>query len=42
MTIAGIRLDTSAADDPSGLRGPRWRPLRPSDKGYRIRHPIGL
>jgi hypothetical protein len=42
MTIAGIRLDTSSADDPSGLRGPRWRPLRPANKGYRIRHPIGL
>jgi hypothetical protein len=42
VTIAGIRLDTSAADDPSGLRGPRWRPLRPANKGYKIRHPIGL
>jgi cell wall-associated NlpC family hydrolase len=42
MTIAGIRLDTSAADDPSGLRGPRWRPLRPTNRGFKIRHPVGL
>jgi hypothetical protein len=41
-TIAGIRLDTSTADDPSGLRGPRWRPLRPANKGYRVRHPVAL
>jgi hypothetical protein len=42
MTIAGIRLDTSAADDPGGLRGPRWRPLRAANRGYKVRHPIGL
>jgi cell wall-associated NlpC family hydrolase len=42
MTIAGIRLDTSTADDPSGLRGPRWRPMRRLNKGYRVRHPVGL
>jgi hypothetical protein len=42
MTIAGIRLDTSAADDPSGLRGPRWRPLRAANKGYKVRHPVAL
>ena len=24
--IAGLRLDTSAAGDPSGAKGPRWRP----------------
>jgi cell wall-associated NlpC family hydrolase len=42
MTIAGIRLDTSTADDPSGLRGPRWRPVRRLNKGYRVRHPVGL
>ncbi len=42
MTVAGLRLDTSAANDPSGLRGPRWRPLRPSDAGFKVRHPTGL
>jgi cell wall-associated NlpC family hydrolase len=26
MTVAGLRLDTSAADDPSNQQGPRWRP----------------
>ena len=30
MTVAGLRLDTSAADDPSNQQGPRWRPLRPA------------
>jgi hypothetical protein len=40
--IAGLRLDTSAAGDPSGLSGPRWRPnLRPT-RGYKARHPVGL
>ena len=42
VTIAGLRLDTSAADDPGGAKGPRWRPLRESDKGYKVRHPVGL
>jgi hypothetical protein len=40
--IAGLRLDTSAAGDPSGLSGPRWRPNLRSTRGYRARHPIGL
>jgi len=40
--VAGLRLDTSAADDRSGARGPRWRPLRRSNRGYRLRHPVGL
>jgi hypothetical protein len=40
--IAGLRLDTSAADDPAGGKGPQWRPLRKSNRGYRVRHPIGL
>ena len=31
MTVAGLRLDTSAADDPSNQQGPRWRPLRPAN-----------
>ena len=42
MTVAGLRLDTSAADDPSNQQGPRWRPLRRANAGYRVRHPLGL
>jgi cell wall-associated NlpC family hydrolase len=42
MDIAGVRLDTSSADDSSNRQGPRWRPLRKSNAGYRVRHPIGL
>jgi cell wall-associated NlpC family hydrolase len=42
MTVAGLRLDTSAADDPSDQQGPRWRPLRVGNSGYRVRHPLGL
>jgi hypothetical protein len=42
MTVAGLRLDTSAADDPSNQQGPRWRPLRPSNSGYTVRHPLGF
>jgi cell wall-associated NlpC family hydrolase len=42
MTVAGVRLDTSSADDPSNLQGPRWRPLRQSNEGYAVRHPLGL
>lgn len=39
--IAGLRLDTSAAGDPSGGKGPRWRPNLRSSRGYRARHPEG-
>jgi hypothetical protein len=42
LDVAGLRLDTSAADDPSQQQGPRWRPLRPSNPGYVIRHPADL
>ena len=42
MTIAGLRLDTSSADDPSNQQGPRWRPLRSGNSGYVVRHPLGL
>lgn len=42
MTIAGIRLDTSAAGDPSGRKGPRWRPLARVTQGFHARHPTGL
>jgi hypothetical protein len=40
--IAGMRLDTSAAGDPSGEKGPQWRPNLRSTRGYTARHPIGL
>jgi hypothetical protein len=40
--IAGMRLDTSAAGDPSGTKGPRWRPTLRSTRGFRARHPAGL
>jgi hypothetical protein len=40
--IAGLRLDTSAAGDPAGGSGPRWRPNLRSTRSYRARHPIGL
>jgi hypothetical protein len=42
MTIAGIRMDTSAAGDPGGLSGPRWRVVLRSTKGFVARHPDGL
>jgi hypothetical protein len=42
MTVAGLRLDTSSADDPSNQQGPRWRPLRPGNGGFVVRHPLGL
>ncbi len=42
MTVAGLRLDTSPANDPSNLEGPRWRPLRPANTGFIVRHPLGL
>jgi hypothetical protein len=42
VVIAGLRLDTSAAGDPTGLKGPRWRPTLRSTRGYRVRHPLGL
>jgi hypothetical protein len=42
VVIAGLRLDTSAAGDPSRLRGPRWRPSLRSSRGFRARHPDGL
>ena len=35
MTVAGLRLDTSAAGDPTDQQGPRWRPLRPANAGFR-------
>ena len=40
--IAGLRLDTSPAGDRTGLRGPRWRPVLRSTKGFKARHPLGF
>jgi hypothetical protein len=40
--IAGLRLDTSAAGDRSGGKGPRWRPSLRSARGFKARHPLGL
>jgi cell wall-associated NlpC family hydrolase len=42
MTVAGLRLDTSPAEDPADLQGPRWRPLRQTNAGFAVRHPVGL
>lgn len=42
VVIAGLRLDTSAADDPRGGKGPRWRPLRKSDRGFAARSYTGF
>lgn len=42
VILAGLRLDTSAAGDPSGLRGPRWRPVLRSTRGFVARHPAGF
>lgn len=41
VVIAGLRLDTSAAGDPRGGKGPRWRPALRSTKGFQARHPEG-
>ena len=42
LDVAGLRLDTSAAGDPTNQDGPRWRPLRTSNAGYVVRHPVGF
>jgi len=42
VVIAGLRLDTSAAGDPSGEKGPRWRPNLRETSGYTVRHPAGF
>ncbi|HEU4657117.1 MAG TPA: hypothetical protein VFR97_06310 [Capillimicrobium sp.] len=42
VVIAGMRLDTSAAGDPSGLKGPRWRPTLRDTAGFKARHPEGF
>lgn len=38
VVIAGLRLDTSATGDPSGNKGPRWRPTLRSTSGFKARH----
>ena len=40
LVIAGLRLDTSAAGDPHGGSGPRWRPVLRSKRGFHARHPL--
>ena len=42
VQIAGIRLDTSAEQDPNppAGSGPRWRPLMKRSSGYQPRHPV--
>jgi hypothetical protein len=44
VEIAGIRLDTSAAQDPNPApgSGPRWRPDVTDSSGFVRRHPSGL
>ena len=44
VEIAGIRLDTSAEQDPSPApgSGPRWRPLVAISAGFVARHPVGF
>jgi hypothetical protein len=42
LEVAGLRLDTSAIDDPSGLSGVRWRPVIGQREGFSARHPDGL
>jgi len=40
--IAGLRLDTSAVNDSTGGRGPRWRAALRSSRGFKARHPLRL
>ena len=42
VVIAGLRLDTSAAGDRGGAKGPRWRPALRSSRGFTARHPVGF
>ena len=41
VEIAGIRMDTSAEDDPNPApgSGPRWRPIMHRTRGFVARHP---
>jgi hypothetical protein len=42
VVIAGLRLDTSAAGDPSGNEGPQWRPVLRKTDSFKPRHPLNL
>jgi hypothetical protein len=42
LVVANLRLDTSAAEDPGGKKGPRWRPKLRKTKGFKARHPLGF
>jgi hypothetical protein len=44
VQIAGIRLDTSAEQDPGAPTGsgPRWRPLMKRTRGFSARHPANF
>jgi hypothetical protein len=42
VVIAGLRLDTSAAADPGGDSGPRWRPALRDPSDFVARHTAGL
>ncbi|MEA2168582.1 MAG: hypothetical protein QOF76_1882 [Solirubrobacteraceae bacterium] len=42
MEVAGLRLDTSAVGDPTGLDGVRWRPAIGERPKFTVRHPVGL
>ena len=42
MEVAGLRLDTSALADPTGGKGPRWRPAIGKRARFKVRHPAGL
>lgn len=40
--IAGLRLDTSAAEDPGGAKGPRWRKALRNTSAFVARSPRGF
>ncbi len=42
LEVAGLRLDTSATADPTGLPGVRWRPVVGRRARFHARHPVGL
>ena len=36
MTVAGLRLDTSSADDPTNRAGPALAPAAPEQRGLHV------
>jgi hypothetical protein len=42
VLIAGLRLDTSAYNDRSGAKGPRWRKRARGGGGFAARHAFGF